>query len=85
MDQRSICPFPDRKRLSARDIHNELVAILGLDAMAYSAITKYLRQQHFPAISSEPAVEPPITIIGDAIRDALNKQPFSSIHEFAKF
>jgi hypothetical protein len=84
MDQRSISPFLAKKGLSARDVHNERVAVLGLDAIIYSTITKYLRQQHFPAISFEPPDEPPITIIGDAILDALDKQPFSSIRELVK-
>jgi hypothetical protein len=34
MDQRSICPFFAMKGLSARDVHNELVAVLDPDAIA---------------------------------------------------
>jgi hypothetical protein len=33
MDQRSICLFLAMKRLSAQAIDNELVAVLGLDAI----------------------------------------------------
>jgi hypothetical protein len=54
MDQRSICLFLDRKGLSALEIHNELVAVLGTEAVADSTITRYLRQDHLPAIMSEP-------------------------------
>ena len=44
MDQRSIVLFLDRKRLKATDIHNELVAVLGNDAVSYSTVTRYLRE-----------------------------------------
>jgi hypothetical protein len=84
MDQRSICLFLAMKGLSGRDVHNELVAVLGLDAIAYSTVTSYLWQRKFPAISSEPSNEPPTTIINDAILDALDKQPFSSVKELVK-
>jgi hypothetical protein len=84
MDQRSICLFLAMKRLSARDVHNELVAVLGLNATAYSTVTSCLRQRQFPAISSGPADEPPAAMIDDAILDALDKQPFSSVRELAK-
>ena len=84
MDQRSICLFLAMKGLSATDVHNELVAVLDPDAITYSTVTSYLRQRQFPAISSEPSDEPPTTIIDDAILDALDKQPFSSVRELAK-
>jgi hypothetical protein len=84
MDQRLIDPFFAKKGLSAQEVHDELVTVLGLDAIAYSPITKYRRQQHFTAISSEPPDEPLITIIGHAILDAAYKQSFSSIRELAK-
>jgi hypothetical protein len=83
MDERSICLFLAMKGLSARDVHNELVAVLGPDAIVFSIVTSYLRQQQFPTISSEPS-EPPTTSIDDAVLDALDKQPFSSVRELAK-
>jgi hypothetical protein len=49
MDQRSICLFLAMKRLSAQAISNELVAVLGRDAIGYSTVTNYLRQQQFPS------------------------------------
>jgi hypothetical protein len=85
MDQRSICLFLAMKRLSAREVHNELVAVLGLDAIGYSTVTRYLRQRQVPASSPGPCDEPPMTIIDDEILEALDKQPFSSVKELAKF
>jgi hypothetical protein len=64
------------KGLSARDVHNELVAVLGPDAITDSTVTKARRPRQFPVISSEPSDEPPTTILDDAILDALDKQPF---------
>jgi hypothetical protein len=53
MDQRSICLFPAMKRLSVQAIYNELVAVLGPDAIGYSTVTNYLRQRHFPSTLRE--------------------------------
>jgi hypothetical protein len=76
--------FLAKKGLSARDIHNEFVAVLGAEVRAYSTITRDRRQHHFAAMSSEPFEEPPMTIIDGAILDALEKQPFSFLHKLAK-
>jgi hypothetical protein len=58
MDQRSICLFLARKEVSALEIHNEFVIVLDPEAEAYSTITKYLWQWHFPAIMTELPDEP---------------------------
>jgi hypothetical protein len=84
MDQPSICLFLAMEGLSARDVHNKLVAMLGPDAIVYSTVTSYQRQRQFPPICSEPSEVPPTTIIDDAILDAVDKQPFSSVKELAK-
>jgi hypothetical protein len=45
MDRRSIVVFLYLKGHSAKakDVHTELVQVLGPDAIAYSTVTKYLR------------------------------------------
>jgi hypothetical protein len=58
--------------------------VLGPDAIAYSTVTKRLRQRKFPAIPCDATEELPTTIIDGAILDALEKQPFFSILELAK-
>jgi hypothetical protein len=50
MDQRLICLFLAFKGLSARAVDNELIAVLGADAIASSTLTKYLRQRQFTSI-----------------------------------
>jgi hypothetical protein len=84
MDERSFCLFLAIKGLSAREVHSELVAVLGLDVIGDSTVSRYLRQQQFLATSPEPSNEPRTIIIEDAILEALDKQPFSSLRELAK-
>jgi hypothetical protein len=72
------------KGLSARAIHDELTAVLGPDAIAYSTATKYLRQKQFPSIPVNSPEEPATAVIDQAILDAFEQEPFSSIRELAK-
>jgi hypothetical protein len=44
MDQRSIVLYLHLKRLSAHAIHDDLVATLGLKALAYNTVTRYFRE-----------------------------------------
>jgi hypothetical protein len=53
MDQGSICLYLNRKGLSAKAIHNELVQVFGPDAIAYSTVTKTLRTSHWTAQNEE--------------------------------
>jgi hypothetical protein len=46
-----------------------------------STITNYLPQRHFPSTLRETPDEPAETVIDNAILDAIEKQPFSSIRE----
>jgi hypothetical protein len=84
MDQRSIVLFRAMKGLSARGIHDELIAVLASDVTADSTVTNYLRQSRFPPIIVDPSQEPPTIVADDAILDALEQQPFSLVRELAK-
>jgi hypothetical protein len=68
--------FLATKRLSAQAISNQLVAVLGPDAIGYSTVINYLRQRHFPSTLRQTDDEPTATVIDNAIMDALGKQPF---------
>jgi hypothetical protein len=70
--------------LSARGIHDELVAVPASDAIASSTVTNYLRQSRLPSIIVDPSQEPPTTVADDAILDALQQQPFSSVRKLVK-
>jgi hypothetical protein len=84
MDQRPIVLFFSMKGLPAQNIYGELVAVLGSDAIGYSMVMKYLRQTRIPPICMDTLEKPPNAITDDAILDALQQQPFSSVRELAK-
>jgi hypothetical protein len=84
MDERSICLYLNRKGLSAREIHEELVQVLGSDAVAYSAITFYLRASHWTAGKDQQHSDPPPDDVDNAIRQALDQTAFASVRELAK-
>jgi hypothetical protein len=45
--------------LSAHAVNRQFVTILGLDAIAYSTVTNYLRQRQFPSVLCGVIVEEP--------------------------
>jgi hypothetical protein len=53
MDQRTICLYLNRKRLSAQAIHDELMQIIGSNATAYSMMTFYLPASRWMAQNEE--------------------------------
>jgi hypothetical protein len=85
MDQRSIYLSLALKGLPARAVSNEINADLGAGAIAYSTITKYLRQRQLIFILIDPPEEPATIFINQAILDALEHYPFSSIRELICF
>jgi hypothetical protein len=76
MDQRSICLFVALKGLSAQVLDSELTVVLGADAIAYSTVTKCLRQRQFTSIFVQRSEEPTTIVIDQAILDALEHCPF---------
>jgi hypothetical protein len=85
MDERSIVMFLRLKRLSAKakDVHTELVQVVASDAIAYSTVTKYIRND--VVLQNEPKAEDRaedqgFSIPENAILGALEMLPFSSIH-----
>jgi hypothetical protein len=87
MDQRSIAIYLDLKGLSARAIHENLVATLGSDAMAYSTVIRYLRKTCF-FLSTDRIVSGPIPEMPDdadqAILSTLGETPFASVRQLAR-
>jgi hypothetical protein len=84
MDQSTICLYLRKKGLSAQTIHDELVQILGSDAVASSTVTFYLRASHWTDWKEEQHSDPPPDDIDNAILQALNKIAFASIQELTK-
>jgi hypothetical protein len=87
MEQRSIVVFLRLKRLSAKDVHTELSQVLESDAITYSTVTKYLRNNAI--LQNEPEAEDRaedqgFSINDNAILEAHDMMPFASIREIAK-
>jgi hypothetical protein len=89
MDQSSIVVFLHLKELSAKDLHTEIVEVLESEAMAYSTVTKYIRndiilQSEAEAEAEDRAKDQGFSITDNAILEALEMIPFVSIREIAK-
>jgi hypothetical protein len=87
MDQRTIAIYLERKGLSARAIHEDLVATLGQDAVAYSTVTRYLHEIRFdPSTEAKASIEiPQVPDDSDeAILAALCEVPFASVRQLAR-
>jgi hypothetical protein len=89
MDQRSIVVFLHLTRLSAKakDVHTELVQVLGSDAIAYLTVTKDIQKDVI--LQNEPEAEDraedhAFSITDNAILEALEMVPFPSIRQIAK-
>jgi hypothetical protein len=54
MTQHPIVAYLSLKGMSVREIHDDIVATLGRNAMLYSSVTRYLREARFPPSKSEP-------------------------------
>jgi hypothetical protein len=54
MTQRPIVAHLSLKGMSAREIHDDIGAILGPDAVLYSSVTRYFREARFPHSKPEP-------------------------------
>jgi hypothetical protein len=82
MDQRTICLYLSRKGFSTHVIHEELVQLLGPDAIAYSTITYHLRASRWTAQTEERHSDPPPDVVDSAILEALDQSPFASVRCF---
>jgi hypothetical protein len=87
MDQRTIVASLALKGLSARSIHQDLVATLGGDAMAYSTVARYIHDEHCspPSQTAAPiAVSSDLDDSDEAILSALDENPFASVHQLSR-
>jgi hypothetical protein len=84
MDQGSICLYLNRKGLSAKEIHNELVQVFGPDAIAYSTVTQTLCASHWTAQNEEWHSDLFDDVVNGTILQALDQNPFATVRELAK-
>jgi hypothetical protein len=89
MDQKAIvlCLYTRGMGMSLDAIHEDLVRVLGENAVAYSTVTKYVRSEKFPPKNDGPPSQP-ISLepgpIGQAILTALADYPFSSVRKLSR-
>jgi histone-lysine N-methyltransferase SETMAR len=87
MDQRTIVAYLVLKGLSARSIHQDLVARSWGDAMAYSTVARYIHDAHCSPSSQTAA---PIAVPSglddsdEAILSVLDENPFASVRQLSR-
>jgi hypothetical protein len=91
MDQKAIVLYLRMKEMAVDAIHDDLVHMLGKDAVAYSMVTKYARSAQFSGRKeSTPPEAPDVerSPVDEAILTALAefpfRFPFSSVREFSR-
>jgi hypothetical protein len=89
LDERSIvvCLHLTGLSAKAKDVHTEFGQVLGSDAIAYSIVTKHIRNDVI--LQNEPEAEDRVedqgcSITDNAILEALEMMPFASIPQSAK-
>jgi hypothetical protein len=82
MTQRPIAAYLSLKGMSAREIHNNIVATLGPDTVSYSSVTHYLREAQFLPSKPEPHpadVQRDLDDSDQVVLAALEDRPFASV------
>jgi hypothetical protein len=87
MAQRPIVTCLSLKGMSAREIHDDIVAALGPDAVLYISVTRYLREARVPPSKPEshPAdVQRDLDDLDQVIVAALEDSPFASVRQLSQ-
>jgi hypothetical protein len=76
-----------KNNLAAVEIHIEINHVLGAGTIGYSTVPRYLHKQSFADSSTLPSeyreIQGPATI-DNVVLQALDEQPFASLHQIAK-
>jgi hypothetical protein len=86
MKQRPIVADLSLKGMSAREIHDDIVATLGPDAVSYNLFTRHLREARFPPLKPEshPAdIQRDLDDSDQATLTALEDSPFASVWQLS--
>jgi hypothetical protein len=87
MTQRPIVAYLSLKGMSAREIHDGIVATRGPDSVSHSSVTRYLRGARFPPSKPEPHpadVHKDLDDSDQAILAALEDSPFASVRQLSR-
>jgi hypothetical protein len=66
------------------DIHRQLVDVLETEIIAYSTVTRYLRESLWTARKTERTERETQDVVAQAILATLEELPFSSVRELSK-
>jgi hypothetical protein len=87
MDQKAIVLYLDMRGILLATIHEDLMRVLGENAVTYSRVTKYVRSEKAPHKNDGPLSQP-INVepgpVDQAILTALADKPFSSVRELSR-
>jgi hypothetical protein len=87
MMQRPIVAYLSLKGMSASEIHDNIIAILGPDVVSYSSVTRYLHKAQFPLSKPEPHPADVQRDLDDsdwAILAALEDSQFVSVRQLSR-
>jgi hypothetical protein len=87
MTQSPIVAYLSLRGISAREIQDNIVVTLGLDAVSYSSVTRYLREAQFPPSKPEPHpadVQRDLNDSDQAILAALEDSPFAAVRQLSR-
>jgi hypothetical protein len=73
--------------MSAREIHDDIVATFGPNAVSYSSVTRYLREAQFPPSKPEPHpadIQRDLDDSDQGILAALEDSPFASVRQISR-
>jgi hypothetical protein len=87
MTRRPIVAYLSLKVMSAREIHDDIVATLGPDAVSYSSVTHYFREARFPLLKPElypTDVQRDLDDSDQVISAVLEHSPFGSLRQLSR-
>jgi hypothetical protein len=87
MTQRPIVADLSLKEMSAREIHDDIVAALEPDAVSYRSVTRYFRETRHPPSKPEPHpadVQRDLDDSDQAVLAALEENPFASVRQLSR-
>jgi hypothetical protein len=87
MKQRPIVAYLSLKGMSAREIHDDIAATLGPDAVLYSSVTHYLREARLRPSKPEPDpadVQRDLDDSDQAILTAREYSPFAAVRQLLR-
>jgi hypothetical protein len=87
MTQRPIVAYLLLKEMLTREIHDDIVATLGPDAVSYTSVTRYLRKARFSPSKPEshpPDIQKDFDDSDQVILAALEDHLFASVRQLSR-